>query len=123
MGIKFKNKEKIKDFGRARRVARVRARVSGTAERPRMAVERTLKHIRVQVINDETGKTLVSANDGEITAKLEGKTLMATEVGKLVAQKAKKAGITTVVFDRRSFRYHGRVAALADGARAGGLIF
>jgi len=99
------------------------ARFDGTAARPRLAVERTLKHVRVQVINDETGKTLVSAGDHEIKAALKGKVALATEVGKLVAQKALKAGIKTVVFDRRSYRYHGRVKAVADGAREGGLIF
>jgi len=123
MGIKLNNKEKIKAWKRVRRVARVRARFDGTASRPRLAVERTLKHIRVQVINDETGKTLVSAGDHEITAKVENKVAMAAEVGKLVAEKALKAGIKTVVFDRRSYRYHGRVKAVADGAREGGLIF
>ncbi len=123
MGIKLNNKEKIKAWKRVRRVARVRARFDGTAVRPRLAVERTLKHIRVQVINDETGKTLVSAGDHEIKAKTENKVDMASAVGKLVAEKALKAGIKTVVFDRRSYRYHGRVKAVADGAREGGLIF
>jgi large subunit ribosomal protein L18 len=123
MGIKLNNKEKIKAWKRVRRVARVRARFDGTAVRPRLAVERTLKHIRVQVINDETGKTLVSAGDHEIKSKTENKVAMAAEVGKLVAEKALKAGIKTVVFDRRSYHYHGRVKAVADGAREGGLIF
>ncbi len=123
MGIKLNNKEKIKAWKRVRRVARVRARFEGTAARPRLAVERTLKHIRVQVINDETGKTLVSAGDHEIKSKTEGKVALAAEIGKLIAEKALKAGIKTVVFDRRSYRYHGRVKAVADGAREGGLIF
>jgi large subunit ribosomal protein L18 len=123
MGIKLNNKEKIKAWKRVRRVARVRARFDGTAKRPRLAVERTLKHVRVQVINDEAGKTLVSAGDHEIKSKTKGKVELAAEVGKLVAEKALKAGIKTVVFDRRSYRYHGRVKAVADGAREGGLIF
>jgi large subunit ribosomal protein L18 len=123
MGIKLNNKEKIKAWKRVRRVARVRARFEGTPTRPRLAVERTLKHIRVQVINDETGKTLVSAGDHEIKSKTEGKVALAAEIGKLIAEKALKAGIKTVVFDRRSYRYHGRVKAVADGAREGGLIF
>lgn len=123
MGIKLKNKAKTNQFRKVRRVARVRARISGTAVRPRLAVERTLKHMRAQIIDDESGKTLVSAGDIEIKTKVEGKVGVATEVGKLLAEKAVKAGIKTVVFDRRSHRYHGRVKALADGARAGGLIF
>jgi len=123
MGIKLNNKEKIKAWKRVRRVARVRARFSGTAARPRLAVERTLKHIRVQAIDDAAGKTLVSAGDHEIKSKTKGKIALAAEVGKLVAEKALKAGIKTVVFDRRSYRYHGRVKAVADGAREGGLIF
>jgi large subunit ribosomal protein L18 len=123
MGIKLNNKEKIKAWKRVRRVARVRARFDGTANRPRLAVERTLKHVRVQLINDDSGKTLVAAGDHEIKSKVEGKVALASEVGKLVAEKAIKAGIKTVVFDRRSYRYHGRVKAVAEGAREGGLIF
>ena len=123
MGIKLKNKEKIKAWKRVRRVARVRSRFSGTPARPRLAVERTLKHVRVQVIDDAAGKTLVSAGDHEIKGKVKGKVALATEVGKLIAEKALMAGIKTVVFDRRSYRYHGRVKAVADGAREGGLIF
>jgi large subunit ribosomal protein L18 len=79
--------------------------------------------MRVQLIDDVSGKTLAAANDGEIKNKTENKVALAAEVGKLIAQKAEKAGIKTVVFDRRSHRYHGRVKALADGAREGGLIF
>ncbi len=123
MGIKLNNKEKIKDWKRVRRVARVRARISGTALRPRLAVERTLKHLRVQLINDEAGKTVVAAGDHEIKSKVESKVEMASAVGKLIAEKAVKAGIKAIVFDRRSYRYHGRVKAVADGAREGGLIF
>jgi large subunit ribosomal protein L18 len=123
MGIKMKNKQKVNARQKIRRIARVRARISGTKERPRLAVERTLKHMRVQLIDDVSGKTLAAANDGEIKSKTENKVALAAEVGKLIAQKAEKAGIKTVVFDRRSHRYHGRVKALADGAREGGLIF
>jgi large subunit ribosomal protein L18 len=123
MGIKLKNKGKLNQFRKARRVIRVRARISGTAERPRLAVERTLKHMRAQLINDANGRTLASANDTEIKAKVKGKVAMAAEVGKLLAEKAVKAGVKSAVFDRRSYRYHGRVKALADGAREGGLIF
>jgi large subunit ribosomal protein L18 len=123
MGIKLKNKGKLNGFRKARRVARVRARISGSAERPRMAVERSLKHLRVQLIDDASGKTIAAAGDHEIKGKLEGKIAVATAVGKLIAEKAQKIGIKSVVFDRRSYRYHGRVKAVADGARESGLIF
>ncbi len=123
MGINLKNKQKIAQAKKARRVIRVRARVSGTAARPRIAVERSLKHMRAQLIDDVSGRTLAAASDTEVSSKPSGKVALASEVGKLLAQKAAKAGIKTVVFDRRSFRYHGRVKALADGAREGGLIF
>jgi len=128
MGMKIKNKGKINEAKRERRIRRVRAHISGTAARPRLAVERSLKHMRCQIIDDEAGRTLVSASDIELTAKggkakIKGKVAMAAEVGKLLAAKAIKAGVKTVVFDRRSFRYHGRVKALADGAREGGLVF
>ena len=123
MGIKIKNKGKLNNFKKARRIARVRAVVFGTAARPRLVVERTLKHMRAQIINDENGKTLVAAGDHEIKEKVEGKVATAAAVGKLIAEKAKKAGINTVVFDRRAHRYHGRVKALAEAAREGGLIF
>jgi large subunit ribosomal protein L18 len=133
MGIKIKNKEKIRAFKKARRIARVRASVSGTKERPRLAVERTLKHMRAQIIDDDSGRTLVAAGDHEISAKggsasggkgkTKGKTELAAAVGKLLAEKAKKAGIASVVFDRRANRFHGRIKALADAAREGGLIF
>ncbi len=119
----MKNKEKMNAARRERRVVRVRARISGTAGRPRLVVERSLKHMRAQIIDDASGKTLVAAGDHEVKSKGAKKTEMAAEVGKLIAAKAAKAGIKTVVFDRRSFRYHGRVKALADGAREGGLIF
>lgn len=105
-----------------RRAARVRATVRGTAERPRLSVFRSLRHISVQLIDDVAGKTLASASDTDVTAK--GKPVeMAREVGKAVAAKAKAAGVTMAVFDRGSYRYHGRVAAVAEGAREGGLNF
>lgn len=103
-----------------RRIARVRAKVSGTAERPRLAVVRSLKHISVQVIDDVSRKTLASASDkGMKGTKLE----KAQAIGKLIAEQAKAKGITTVVFDRRDKQYHGRVRAVAEGAREGGLLF
>jgi len=123
MGIKIKNKGKLRDFKKARRIARVRAVVFGTPERPRLVVERSLKHMRAQIVNDEAGKTLAAAGDHELKGKFEGKVEAAAAVGKLIAEKAKKAGVTTIVFDRREHRYHGRVKALAEAAREGGLIF
>ncbi len=106
-----------------RRIARVRMIVRGTAERPRLAVVRSLKHISAQVIDDVAGRTLASATDQDVEAKGKNKTEAATLVGKLVAERAKSKGVTTVVFDRRDKRYHGRVKAVADGAREAGLIF
>ncbi len=112
---------------RIRRHIRVRKRVEGTPERPRLAVFRSISHIYAQVIDDRGRRTLVAASDLEAdlrkTAKRKRKTDMAVEVGKLVAMRAKAAGVTTVVFDRGGFRYHGRVRALADAARESGLEF
>jgi large subunit ribosomal protein L18 len=106
-----------------RRIARVRAIVSGTAERPRLAVARSLKHISAQVIDDVAGKTIAAATDADIESKGKKKAEVAQLVGKLVAERAKAKGITAVVFDRRDKRYHGRVKAVADGAREAGLSF
>ena len=105
-----------------RRAARTRARLHGTAEIPRLTVKRSLKHIYVQLINDDEGRTLASVSDKDVQTK--GKPVeVAKEVGKILAQKAKTSGIEKAVFDRGSYRYHGRVAAVADGAREGGLTF
>lgn len=110
---------------RKRRQRRIRNRISGTAERPRLNVFRSLEHIYAQVIDDEAGHTLVSAStiDKEIAAQGAGKKKQeqATMVGKLVAQRALDAGIQEVVFDRGGYLYHGRIKAVAEGARAGGL--
>ncbi len=100
---------------------RVRNKVSGTAERPRMSVFRSNKQIYVQIINDETSHTLVAASSLGMEAM--PKKEQAAKVGELVAQKALAAGITTVVFDRNGYLYHGRVKEVADGARNGGLKF
>lgn len=112
---------------RKHRQVRVRAKIYGTADRPRLNVFRSLTGIYAQVINDEVGHTLVSAStvDREIAAKIEGKTKSeaAKLVGIALAERAQKAGITQVVFDRGGYRYHGRIKALADGAREGGLKF
>lgn len=104
----------------ARRAHRVRSRMSGTAEIPRLTVKRSLRHIYAQLINDEARGTLAAVSDKEV--KAGGKPVeVAREVGKILAAKAGKIGIVSAVFDRGSYRYHGRVAALADGAREGGL--
>jgi large subunit ribosomal protein L18 len=112
---------------RRRRHQRIRAKISGTAERPRLNVFRSLEHIYVQVIDDVAGHTLLSAStlEGELAAELAGKNKrqQAAAVGKVLAQRAKAAGINQVVFDRGGYLYHGRVKALADGAREGGLEF
>ncbi len=109
---------------RIRRHRRVRKKVRGTAERPRLAVFRSNKHISAQVIDDRSGRTLAAASTTEpgFTA-LGSNVAAATEIGKLVASRAKDAGIDTVVFDRGGNLYHGRIAALADAAREGGLEF
>ncbi len=110
---------------RRRRHGRVRRRVTGTAERPRLAVFRSSRHISAQVIDDSTGRTLAAASTTEPVLRDVGggNVEAAKSVGALVASRAKDAGITTVVFDRGGFAYHGRVAALADAARAEGLEF
>jgi large subunit ribosomal protein L18 len=112
---------------RIKRHQRVRKHVSGTPERPRLAVFRSLTDIYAQVIDDEAGTTLVSASsiDKELRKKMDGKTKteQARMVGEAVADRAKEKGITSVVFDRGGFKYIGRVQALADGARKGGLDF
>ena len=110
---------------RRRRHKRVRRKVEGTAERPRLAVFRSNKHISAQLIDDLSGRTLVSASTVEASLRETGggNIEAAKAVGTLVASRAKDAGVTTVVFDRGGFAYHGRVAALADAARAQGLEF
>src|ERR1700756_798138 len=112
-----------KTRARVRRHLRVRKKVAGSAERPRLVVNRSAKHIFVQVVDDAVGRTLVSAStlDESIKSAEGDKTAKAKLVGALVAERAKNAGITAVVFDRGGYQYHGRVAALADSAREAGL--
>jgi large subunit ribosomal protein L18 len=111
-------------LGKARRHFRVRKKVSGTAARPRLVVTRSTRHITAQVVDDLQGHTLASASTLELRKTGEGdKSALARQVGSLVAQRAKEAGIAQVVFDRGGNKYHGRIAALADGAREGGLEF
>jgi len=108
---------------RAKRHRRVRKKVSGTAERPRLAVFRSNRHIYAQLIDDTSGRTLASASTAEAEQRSGGTATVeaAKAVGQLVGERAKAAGISRVVFDRGGFRYHGRVAALCEGARAAGL--
>jgi large subunit ribosomal protein L18 len=116
-----------KNEARVRRHARVRKKVTGTAERPRLAVFRSNRHIYAQLIDDRAAATLVAASDRELSSGGAGggddggKVSPAKEVGKLIADRAKEAGIERAVFDRGGRLYHGRVAAVAEGAREGGL--
>ena len=119
---------KSRKDSRVRRHRRVRKKVSGTAERPRLVVFRSLKHIYAQLVDDTTGRCLltVSSQSPEVRdqkGEAKGKSGVSVLVGKAVAEKAKAQGIETVAFDRGGFLYHGRVKALADGAREGGLRF
>jgi large subunit ribosomal protein L18 len=112
-------------IGKARRHFRVRKKVAGTAVRPRLVVTRSTRHITAQVVDDLAGHTLASASTLELrtTAERGDKSALARQVGALVAQRAKEKGIAAVVFDRGGNKYHGRIAALADGARESGLEF
>ena len=112
-----------KRTARSRRHRRVRKRISGTATRPRLVVNRSARHMVAQVVDDTTGTTLVSAStlEPDLRADDADKTAKARQVGELVAQRAKAKGLEVVVFDRGGNKYHGRVAAVADGAREGGL--
>ena len=106
---------------RKQRIRRVRASISGTASEPRLAVHRSNKHINLQLIDDESGKTLLSATTKELKTSKKTKMEEAAAVGELLAKKAKEAKITSAKFDRRFYKYHGRVKAVAEGARNGGL--
>jgi len=115
---------KDSNLARKKRHIRVRGKISGTAQTPRLCVYRSLKHISVQIIDDTTGTTLVSANTMEKTFEQSGgNKAAAREIGKIVAERALAKGIECVVFDRGGYLYHGRVAELAEGAREGGLKF
>ena len=121
-GLK-KSRGKSKTAARNRRHARLRKHINGTAERPRLVVSRSSRHVFVQVIDDAAGRTLASAStmEQDLRASGDDKTAKAHRVGGLVAERAKAAGVETVVFDRGGNAYQGRVAAVADGAREGGL--
>lgn len=120
----MKNQQKKKLAARQARIRRIRAKIVGTPERPRVVVNRSVKHIYVQFIDDTHGKTLVAASDIELSHKGKvKKAALARQVGQLVADKAAKKKIKTVVFDRRGYRYHGRVREVAEGLREKGLVF
>ena len=114
---------KSKAAARIRRQVRGRKRISGTTERPRLVVSRSSRHLFVQVVDDTQGRTVVSAStmEADLRSYDGDKTAKAKKIGELVAERAKQAGIEAVVFDRGGNKYHGRVAAIADGAREGGL--
>ena len=132
------NKEKIKNQKRTRRHIKIRAKISGTGNRPRLSVFKSNRNIFAQLIDDMSGRTIISVHTREISQKKEGPTSKTKksggeapsagpkeefELGKLLAQKASEKKIKTVVFDRGGYKYHGRIKAFADGARAGGLEF
>ncbi|MBT1001069.1 50S ribosomal protein L18 [Paenarthrobacter sp. DKR-5] len=119
LGVKGKSKQ----ASRGRRHLRVRKRITGSAVRPRLVVNRSARHVFVQVVDDSQGITVASAStlEADLRAFDGDKTAKAKRVGELVAERAKKAGIEAVVFDRGGNKYHGRIAAVADGAREGGL--
>jgi len=118
------NAQKLRE-GRIRRHRRVRKKVRGSTERPRLAVFRSNNHITAQIIDDVAGKTLAAASttEADLRSGATGNKDAAKKVGALIADRAKAAGVTKVVFDRGGFKYHGRIAAVADAAREGGLEF
>ncbi|AXJ08276.1 50S ribosomal protein L18 [Arthrobacter sp. PM3] len=123
IAINKKRTNKSKSAQRSRRQLRIRKRISGTAVRPRLVVNRSARHVFVQVVDDTKGVTVASAStlEADLRAFEGDKTAKAKRVGELVAERAKAAGIEAVVFDRGGNKYHGRIAAVADGAREGGL--
>ena len=124
MGLTSRTRGKSKAAARARRHLRLRKKISGDAMRPRLVVTRSARHVFVQVVDDTKGITLVSAStmEADLRKHAGDKSDKSKAVGLLVAERAKKAGITEVIFDRGGNKYAGRVAAIADGAREGGLV-
>ncbi len=119
----MKNAFKIKRAKRQKRAKRTRAKIFGTAKRPRLSIFRSNKHLYAQLIDDEKGKTLASAHDYEIKKTDKGKAKSASLVGQLIAKKAADIKIDEVIFDKGGYKYHGIVKALAEGAREAGLKF
>ncbi|MEY3483249.1 MAG: hypothetical protein RLZZ218_84 [Actinomycetota bacterium] len=124
MGLTPKTRGKSKSAARGRRHLRLRKKIEGTATRPRLVVTRSARHVFVQIVDDAQGHTLVSAStmEADLRKSSDDKSAKSKAVGLLLAQRAKAAGISEVVFDRGGNRYAGRVAAIADGAREGGLV-
>jgi large subunit ribosomal protein L18 len=120
-GVRPRTQKSASD--RVRRHLRVRKRITGSSTRPRLVVNRSARHMFVQIVDDTVGHTLAQAStlDASISGAEGDKTAKARKVGELLAQRAKQAGINAVVFDRGGYQYHGRIAAVADGAREGGL--
>ena len=125
ISIRHTKSTKGRTASRLRRQIRGRKKIQGSAERPRLVVTRSSKHMVAQIVDDLEGRTLVSAStmEADLRSSSDDKTAKAKKVGELVAERAKAAGVDGVVFDRAGNKYHGRIAALADGARAGGLTF
>ncbi len=124
MGLTPKTRGKSKSAARTRRHLRLRKKIEGTATRPRLVVTRSARHVFVQIVDDAKGHTLVSAStmEADMRKSADDKSAKSKAVGLLLAQRAKAAGISEVVFDRGGNKYAGRVAAIADGAREGGLV-
>jgi large subunit ribosomal protein L18 len=124
MGLTPRTRGKSKSAARGRRHLRLRKKIEGTAARPRLVVTRSARHVFVQIVDDAQGHTLVSAStmEADLRKSSDDKSAKSKAVGLLLAQRAKAAGISEVVFDRGGNRYAGRVAAIADGAREGGLV-
>ena len=124
MGLTSKTRGKSKSAARTRRHSRLRKRISGDALRPRLVVTRSARHVFVQVVDDTKGITLASAStmEADLRKTSDDKSAKSKAVGLLIAERAKKAGVSEVVFDRGGNKYAGRVAAIADGAREGGLV-
>jgi large subunit ribosomal protein L18 len=124
MGLTTQTRGKSKSDARARRHTRLRKKIAGDAQRPRLVVNRSARHVFVQIVDDTKGITLASAStmEADLRKSTADKTEKSKQVGLLLAERAKKAGITEVVFDRGGNKYAGRVAAIADGAREGGLV-
>jgi large subunit ribosomal protein L18 len=124
MGLTPKTRGKSKSAARGRRHLRLRKKIEGTASRPRLVVTRSARHVFVQIVDDAKGHTLVSAStmEKEMRSSSDDKSAKSKAIGLLLAERAKAAGITEVVFDRGGNKYAGRVAAIADGAREGGLV-
>jgi len=124
MGLTPKTRGKSKSAARGRRHLRLRKKIEGSASRPRLVVTRSARHVFVQIVDDAKGHTLVSAStmEKEMRSSSDDKSAKSKAIGLLLAERAKAAGITEVVFDRGGNKYAGRVAAIADGAREGGLV-